>query len=80
MMSTKNASGEILHLLEKHFVVLSSRGDVTRATQMAIAVLKSLELQKDEVINIEERRQVASWCKFSKESLGKQKRVFFVSQ
>ena len=61
MMSTKNASGEILHLLEKHFVVHSVRGDVTRATQLAIAVLKSLELQKDGVINIEERRQVANW-------------------
>ena len=60
-MSTKNASGEILHLLEKHFVVQSVRGDVTRATQLAIAVLKSLELQKDGVINIEERRQVANW-------------------
>ena len=59
-MSTKNASGEIFHLLEKHFVVHSGRGDVTRATQLAIAVLKSLELQ-DGVINIEERRQVANW-------------------
>ena len=61
MMSTKNASGETLHLLEKDFVVHSGRRDVTRATQLAIAILKSLELQKDEVINIEERRQVASW-------------------
>ena len=61
MMSTKNASGEILHLLEKDFVVHCGRRDVTRATQLAIAVLKSLELQKDEVINIEERRQVTNW-------------------
>ena len=61
MMSTKNALGEILHLLEKDFVFHSGRRDVTRATQLAIAVLKSLEVQKDEVINIEERRQVTNW-------------------
>lgn len=59
-MNTQEASGEIRRLLEGPFVKHVGRGGVTRATQLAIAVLKSLELQKSEVISREERRQVAN--------------------
>ena len=57
-MSTLKASFEIRHLLEGPFDTHIGKGDVNRATQLATAVLKSLDLQGSEIISKEEKIQV----------------------
>lgn len=57
-MSTPEASVKTRHLLEGPFAAHIGRGDLKRATQLAIAVLKSLELQESEIVRKEERSQV----------------------
>ena len=56
-MSTQDASTEIRRLLEDPFAKLIAGADLQRPIQLAIAVLKSLQLQED-VRNKEERIEV----------------------
>ena len=57
-MSTLQASSEIRRLLEGPFATYIGSGKLNQATQLAITVLKSLELQKSEIISKEQRIQV----------------------
>lgn len=59
-MSTQEASNEIRRLLEGPFATHIGRGDLNRATQLAIAVLKSLEIQDSNFISKDERSQVVN--------------------
>ena len=56
-MSTQEASAEIRRLLEDPFAKLIARADLQRPFQLAIAVLKSLQLQ-EVIISKEERIEV----------------------
>jgi len=56
-MSTQEASAEIRRPLEDPFAKLIARADLQRPIQLAIALLKSLQLQED-VISKEERIEV----------------------
>lgn len=56
-MSTQEASAEIRHLLEDPFTKLIARADLQRPIQLAIAVLKSLQL-REVIISKEERIEV----------------------
>ena len=57
-MSSPEASVKTRHLLEGPFDAQIGRGDLKHATQLAITVLKSLELQDSEIVSREERSQV----------------------
>lgn len=57
-MRSLKESFEIRRLFEGPFATLIRRGDLKRATQLATAVLKSLELQESEFMSKEEKRQV----------------------
>jgi len=59
-ISTQGASVETLGLLEGPFSAHIDRGDLKRATQLAIGVLESLELQGSEIVYKEERSKVAT--------------------
>ena len=59
-MSTLNASDEIFRLLESPFATFIGRGDLKQATQLVIAVLKSLEQQEGGIISKEERIEVVN--------------------
>ena len=60
LMSTLNASDEIFRLLESPFATFIGRGDLKQATQLVIAVLKSLEQQESGIISKEERIEVVN--------------------
>lgn len=53
-------SDEISRLLNGSFASLIDRGDLRRATQLVFAILRSLELQGEEIISKEDRTQVTS--------------------
>ena len=57
-LGEKEVSGRISHLLEGPFASFIDRGALNRATQLAFALLRSLELQGDEIIRKESRTQV----------------------
>lgn len=57
-LGEEEVSGRIIHLLEGFFAPLIDRGALNRATQLAFALLRSLELQGDEIIRKESRTQV----------------------
>ena len=56
-MSTQGASSEIRRLLEDPFAKRIARADLQRPIQLAIAVLKSLQLQ-EVILSKEERIEV----------------------
>lgn len=56
-MSTQEASAEIRRLLEDPFAKFIARAELQRPIQLAIAVLKSLQLQ-EVIISKEERIEV----------------------
>ena len=56
-MSTQQASAEIRRLLEDPFAKRIARADLQRPIQLAIAVLKSLQLQ-EVILSKEERIEV----------------------
>lgn len=56
-MSTQQASAEIRRLLEDPFAKLIARADLQRPIQLAIAVLKSLQLP-EVILSKEERIEV----------------------
>lgn len=60
LMSTLNTSDEIRRLLEGPFTTFIGRGDLKRATQLAIAVLKSLEHEESGIINKEDKIEVVN--------------------
>ena len=57
-ISTQEASVETLRLLEGPFSAQIDEGDLKRATQLAIGVLKSLELQQSGAVGKEDRSKV----------------------
>ena len=57
-ISTQEASVETLRLLEGPFTAQIDEGDLKRATQLAIGVLKSLELQQNGTVSKEDRSKV----------------------
>lgn len=57
-MVKETAPSKINGLLEGHIALYIGRGDWNRATQMAIAILKSLEMQGGVAIREEKRAQV----------------------
>ena len=57
-ISTQEASVETLRLLEGPFSAQIDEGDLKRATQLAIGVLKSLELQQSGTVSKEDRSKV----------------------
>ena len=59
-MSTQEAFVGTLRLLEGPFSAQIGRRDLERATQLAISVLKSLELQESSTISKEETSQVGT--------------------
>jgi len=56
-ISTQEASVKTLRLLEGPFSAQIDRGDLKRATQLAIGVLKSLELQESPIVSKEDTSQ-----------------------
>ncbi|XP_078349636.1 LOW QUALITY PROTEIN: polycystin-1-like protein 2 [Oculina patagonica] len=61
LMSTLNATDEIRRILEGPFATFIGRGDLKRTTQLAIAVLKSLELQESGIVSKEEKTEIKSF-------------------
>lgn len=57
-ISTQQAFVETLRLLEDLFSTQIDEGDLKRATQLVIAVLKSLELQENGVVRKETKSKV----------------------
>ena len=57
-ISTQEASVETLRLLEGPFSTQIDERDLNRATQLAIGVLKSLELQTSEIESKEVKSKV----------------------
>ena len=57
-MSKEEASGDIGRIVEGSLVPFIIGGDLTRVTQLAAALHKSLELQKGDAISIQNKTQV----------------------
>jgi len=65
LLGTQESSVKTLRLLEGCFSAQVDRGNLKRATQLAIGILKSLELQKRTIVSKEDTSQVRTTFKYA---------------
>jgi len=64
-LGTQEASVKTLRFLEGPFSAQVDRGDLKRATQLAIGILRSLELQKKTIVSKEDTSQVRTTFEYA---------------